>query len=155
MGRTINIERNKIDYFLTDIMPVEVSELFSYGKFYEYLLEHQKEINEIIHELMKEKTSGNQYLFNGGNWASAPLKYNILKGVNQQREINLVQPISALNIYFFIECYQKEILSYLENNCYFSLRYHSKNNNLYYKRKSNCTNNDYNIIYIYRRNCNT
>lgn len=98
MGRTINIERNKIDYFLTDIMPVEVSELFSYGKFYEYLLEHQKEINEIIHELMKEKTSGNQYLFNGGNWASAPLKYNILKGVNQQREINLVQPISALNM---------------------------------------------------------
>lgn len=137
MGRTINIERNKIDYFLTDIMPVEVSELFSYGKFYEYLLEHQKEINEIIHELMKEKTSGNQYLFNGGNWASAPLKYNILKGVNQQREINLAQPISALNIYFFIECYQKEILSYLENNCYFSLRYHRKNNNLYYKRKSN------------------
>ena len=137
MGRTINIERNKIDYFLTDIMPVEVSELFSYGKFYEYLLEHQKEINEIIYELMKEKTSGNQYLFNGGNWASAPLKYNILKGVNQQREINLVQPISALNIYFFIECYQKEILSYLENNCYFSLRYHRKNNNLYYKRKSN------------------
>lgn len=137
MGRTINIERNKIDYFLTDIMPVEVSELFSYGKFYEYLLEHQKEINEIIHELMKEKTSGNHYLFNGGNWASAPLKYNILKGVNQQREINLVQPISALNIYFFIECYQKEILSYLENNCYFSLRYHRKNNNLYYKRKSN------------------
>lgn len=137
MGRTINIERNKIDYFLTDIMPVEVSELFSYGKFYEYLLEHQKEINEIIHELMKEKTSGNQYLFNGGNWASAPLKYNILKGVNQQREINLVQPISALNIYFFIECYQKEILSFLENHCYFSLRYHRKNNNLYYKRKSN------------------
>ena len=137
MGRTINIERNKIDYFLTDIMPVEVSELFSYGKFYEYLLEHQKEINEIISELMKEKSSGKQYLFNGGNWASAPLKFNILKGVNQQREINIVQPISALNIYLFIECYQKEILSYFENNCFFSLRYHRKNNNLYYKRRSN------------------
>ena len=32
-----NIERNKLDYLLTDIMPVEVSELFSYSKFYEYL----------------------------------------------------------------------------------------------------------------------
>lgn len=137
MGKTINIERNKIDYLLTDIMPVEVSELFSYGKFYEYLMEHQNDVNKIINELMKEKSSGKKYLFNGGNWASAPLKINILKGVNQQREINLVQPISALNIYFFIECYQKEILTYLENNCYFSLRYHRKNNNLYYKRKNN------------------
>ena len=49
----------------------------------------------------------------------------------------MAQPISALNIYFFIECYQKEILSFLENNNCFSLRYHRKNNDLFYKRKTN------------------
>ena len=83
------------------------------------------------------KASGKEYLFNGGKWASTPLKYNILKGVDGVREINLTQPISAINIYLFIECYQKEILDFLENNNCFSLRYHRKNNDLFYKRKSN------------------
>lgn len=136
MGQNNNIERNKIDYLLTDIMPVEISELFSYGKFYEFLLKHHKEINCIVKELIKAKSSGKELLFNGGKWASTPLKYNILKGIDSSREINLTQPISALNIYFFIECYQKEILSCLENNNCFSLRYHRKNNDLFYKRKS-------------------
>ena len=75
-------------------------------------------------------------------WLSTPLKYNILKGVDGFREINLVQPISALNIYFFVECYQKEILDCLENNNCFSLRYHRKNNDLYYKRKTNSKRNE-------------
>lgn len=135
MGSKNNIERNKIDYILTDIMPVETSELFSFGKFYEYLSDHHKELNDIIEELIKLKAK-NAMMFNGGIWASTPLKYNILKGVNGAREINIVQPISALNIYFFIECYQKEILNYLENNNRFSLRYHRKNNDLYYRCKS-------------------
>ncbi|SEL33354.1 RNA-directed DNA polymerase [Ruminococcus albus] len=135
MGSKNNIERNKIDYILTDIMPVETSELFSFGKFYEYLSEHHKELNGILEELLKLKAR-NVYMFNGGIWASTPLKYNILKGVNGAREINIVQPSSALNIYFFIECYQKEILDYLENNNRFSLRYHRKNNDLYYRCKS-------------------
>jgi len=135
MGLKNNIERNKIDYILTDIMPVETSELFSFGKFYEYLSDHHKELNDIFEELIKLK-SKNAMMFNGGIWASTPLKYNILKGTNGAREINIVQPISALNIYFFIECYQKEILDYLENNNRFSLRYHRKNNDLYYRCKN-------------------
>lgn len=137
MGRSNNIERNKIDYLLTDIMPVEISELFSYGKFYEFLLENQRELDSIVDDIMKTKSQGEKLPFNGGSWASTPLKYNILKGVEGSREINLTQPISALNIYFFIECYQKEILSFLENNSYFSLRYHRKNNDLFYKRRTN------------------
>lgn len=136
MAKYMNIERNKLDYILTDIMPVEVSELFSYGKFYEFLLDHQKELNNIVGEMLKLKAKG-KILFLDGKWSSTPLKYNILKGVDGFREINLVQPISALNIYFFVECYQKEILDYLENNNCFSLRYHRKNDDLYYKRKTN------------------
>ena len=69
-------------------------------------------------ELLKIKSKGKEKLFNGGWWASTPLKYNILKGVSGTRELNLVQPISALNIFLFIECYQKEILGFLENNHY-------------------------------------
>lgn len=137
MEHSNNIERNKIDYLLTDIMPVEISELFSYGKFYEFLLENQRELDSIVDDIMKTKSQGEKLPFNGGAWASTPLKYNILKGVDGSREINLTQPISALNIYFFIECYQKEILSFLENNSYFSLRYHRKNNDLFYKRRTN------------------
>lgn len=38
-------------------------------------------------------------------------------------------------MYFFIECYQKEILDTLEGNSCFSLRYHRKNSELYYKRR--------------------
>ena len=45
-----NIERNKLDYILTDIMPVEVSELFSYSKFYEYLLSKQSTLDDIVSE---------------------------------------------------------------------------------------------------------
>lgn len=137
MEHSNNIERNKIDYLLTDIMPVEISELFSYGKFYEFLLENQRELDSIVDDIMKTKSQGVKLPFNGGAWASTPLKYNILKGMDGSREINLTQPISALNIYFFIECYQKEILSFLENNSYFSLRYHRKNNDLFYKRRTN------------------
>ena len=85
-----------------------------------------------------KKCDNNEVLFYGnGVWATAPLKYNILKGTNSLREINLVQPLSALNIYLFVECYQKEILSYLKENSIYSLRYHRKNPNLYYKEKTN------------------
>ena len=97
MGKN-NIERNKLDYLLTDIMPVEISELFSYREFYDFLTEEKEELKIIKDELLKIKSKGKEKLFNGGWWASTPLKYNILKGVSGTRELNLVQPISALNI---------------------------------------------------------
>ena len=116
MGKSYNIERNRLDYLLTDIMPVEVSELFSFGKFYEYILSRQNEIDDIIHKMRESKAKNSETPFSGnwGTWASTPLKYSILKGTNGTRELNLVQPIAALNMYFFIECYQKEILMILK-----------------------------------------
>lgn len=138
MSKTkVNIERNRMDYLLTDIMPVELSELFSFGKFYDYLFLRQDEVEKIIQDMKKMKAGNNEVPFEGnwGDWASIPLKYNILKGTNDTRELNLVQPIAALNIYLFIECYQKEILDCLEENACFSLRYHRKNHDLYYRKK--------------------
>lgn len=134
-----NIERNKLDYLLTDIMPVEISELFSYAKFYEYLLTQQSNLDKILSHMRLLKAENAETPFKGGDWgswATTPLKFNILKGTNSVRELNLVQPLSAMNIYFFVECYQKEILDNLSNNACFSLRYHRKNSDLFYKQKS-------------------
>ncbi|WP_458255956.1 RNA-directed DNA polymerase [Dysosmobacter welbionis] len=134
-----NIERNKLDYILTDIMPVEVSELFSYSKFYEYLLSKQSTLDDIVSQMHAMKAENSETPFSGGkwgNWATSPLKFNILKGTDSIRELNLVQPLSAMNIYFFVECYQKELLDILSNNACFSLRYHRKNSDLFYRRKS-------------------
>ena len=131
-----NIERNRLDFLLTDIMPVEISELFSFGKFYDYLLTKQSDLDKIINEMRQLKARNFEIPFTGGqwgNWASTPLKFGILKGTRATRELNLVHPLAAMNIYFFIECYQKEILDTLEGNSCFSLRYHRKNSELYYK----------------------
>lgn len=132
-----NIERNKLDYLLTDIMPVEVSELFSFSKFYEYLLSKQSTLDDIVSKMRAMKAENSETPFAGGkwgNWATSPLKFNILKGTDSIRGLNLVQPLSAMNIYFFVECYQKELLDILSNNSCFSLRYHRKNSDLFYRR---------------------
>lgn len=134
-----NIERNRLDFLLTDIMPVEISELFSFGKFYEYLLTKQSDLDKIIHDMRELKAKNAEIPFTGthwGNWASTPLKFEILKGTQATRGLNLVHPLAAMNMYFFIECYQKEILDMLEDNSCFSLRYHRKNSDLYYKQRS-------------------
>lgn len=33
-----NIERNQLDYFLTDVLPTELSDRFTYIYFYKYLI---------------------------------------------------------------------------------------------------------------------
>lgn len=134
MNKNKGIERNRLDYLLTDIMPVEVSELFSFNQFYNYLILHEKELKSIIDDLYKSKAKNNSVMFQKA-WATMPLKYNVVKGISSKRELNLIQPLSALNLYLFIECYQKEILRNLEDNAVFSLRYHKKNTDLYYKKK--------------------
>lgn len=132
------LERNKLDYILTDLLPVELSELFSFKAFYDFLIQkkNQKVLNEIIETIKITKASNNQKLFQG-RWDTQPLKYSILKGANSLRQMSLIQPLSALNLYIFIECYQKDILTYFEKEHCFSLRYHKKSNDLFFKGKTN------------------
>ena len=68
-----------------------------------------------------------------------PLRYNILKGNDSLRRMSLIQPFSALNIYLFMECFEKDILYFFEENHRFSIRYHRKCNDLYYKTRSSKT----------------
>lgn len=131
------IERNKLDFILSELLPVEISELFSFRSFYNFLIrkENNSILSDMIEELKKEQAKSNTVLFKD-KWATAPLKFDILKGVNSLRKMSLIQPLSALNIYLFIECYQKRILDLFEKNHCFSIRYHRKSNDLYYKTRS-------------------
>lgn len=130
------LERNRLDYILTDLLPVEVSELFSFSQLYSFLLEksNQQVLNKLICQLKKKKAEGNSILFKDG-WSTKPLKYRILKGNNTTREMSIIQPFSAINILLFIECYQREILYFFEKHHFFSIRYHRKNSSLLYKSK--------------------
>ncbi len=129
------LERNKLDFILTDLLPVELSELFSFKEFYDFLnqKENRKIIVKIVEETKKNKALNNK-IFVGG-WDTQPLKYSILKGTNSFRKISIIQPLSVINLYIFIEVYQKDILTYFEKEHCFSLRYHKKNSDLYYKGK--------------------
>lgn len=59
------LERNKLDFILTDTLPVEVSELFSFSQFYNFLLnkEQHKNLNTIIETIKRKKALSNQTMF--------------------------------------------------------------------------------------------
>ena len=128
------LERNKLDYILTDLLPVEMSELVSFASLYNYLLEKPQQtiIKDILKQINVDKSKGKAKVFDSC-WSTMPLKYNIIKTTESMREMSIIQPFSAINLYLFIECYQKEILEYLRKNHDFSIRYQKKNTDLYYK----------------------
>jgi hypothetical protein len=133
------LERNKLDYILTDLLPVELSELFSFRPFYDFLME--KDRRKTLYSLskkLKEAQAESKGIMFFGSWATMPFKYNILKGNDSLREMSVMQPLSALNLYLFMECYQKDILNFFNNHNCFSIRYHEKNSDLYYKTRSKC-----------------
>lgn len=129
------IERNRLDYLITDLLPAELPEQFSFFHFYQYLIaQKQTELTKCIEDIKQTRTEGHMLLFEN-NWATKPFKYRIMKGSDSYREMSIIQPFSALNVYFFIELYQKNILFELERNHGFSIRYHKKRADLYYKRR--------------------
>ncbi len=130
------LEREKLDFILTDTLPVEISELFSFSQFYNFLLnkEQQKQIKLITEKLKQTCALSNKKMFEN-KWSAKPLKYKILKGTDSYREMSIINPFSALNLFFFMECYQKDILNFFEKEHCFSIRYHKKNTDLYYKSK--------------------
>jgi len=135
------LERNRLDYLLTDLLPVELSELFSFRPLYEYMLKNENAatLANLRDELKIQKAKGYELFDN--NWASTPLTYNIMKGANSTRKMSLLQPISAINVWLFVEAYQNDLLSFFENNSCFSIRYHKKNTELYYKTKMKSVTN--------------
>lgn len=130
-----NLKRNQLVYLLTDILPNELSDRFTYSHFYEYLVKRSNDVDEMLKQLEKTKarTDG---MFQGKKWTSMPLKYSIMKELHTVREMSLVQPLAALEILLFVGVYQKELLNLLDKNACFSLRYHHRNNDLCYKNRN-------------------
>lgn len=131
-----NIERNQLDYILTDVLPTELSEQFSYLYFYEYLNNKNSEIESIVERIVKTKNENKEVFSGDKNWVTMPLVYTIMKQLHTERSISLLQPLGAMQLFLFISAYQKEMLTLLQKNSVFSLRYHRRNNDLSYKNKN-------------------
>ena len=99
-----NIKRNQLDYLLTDVLPTELSDRFTYSYFYDYLMSQKHDLDRIHGLLTSQKNkNGSDVLFSGSsNWVSAPLKYTIMKQLHDEREISLLQPLAALELFLFI-----------------------------------------------------
>ena len=105
--KNTNIRRNQLDYLITDTMPVELPELYSLYRFYQYLFEKKaaKNLKSAKKNLLKIKHENKNIMFNDPTWSTAPLKFKIIKNQKTTRTLSLIQPLSAINIYFFIIIY--------------------------------------------------
>lgn len=128
--KNINIKRNELDIIVTDLKPIEVSKIYTIKYFYSYLGSKKKELDKIICEIKKTIFENKNRIFEKG-WHAAPLKYNIVKATGDLRTLSILNPLSMIEVYIFISIYNKEIISFFDNPV-FSIRYHTKNNNLYY-----------------------
>lgn len=127
------IKRNELDIIITDMKPVEVSRIFTLKYFYDFLITNNKELTKLTNKLWETKYS-KEKIFD--KWHAAPLKFKVDKGNNELRTISLLHPVSMIEIFFFVKLYNDEILDCLKRNNQFSLRYHTRNNSLYYKEST-------------------
>lgn len=122
-----NMQRNKLDIILTDLQPVETPKIYTSRYFYDFLIKSKSMKRIIICPNDPEK----------GNispaWHASPLKYHILKDNNEMRELSYINPISMIEVYCFLDEYEKQLLDTIDTNL-FSIRCHKKNNDLYYKK---------------------
>lgn len=150
-----NLRRDNLDYILTDTTPVETSELFTYTYFYNYLHKNKKQLDLILSQIKDQEVNvfkGVVPFSNSGSdtrsWITTPLHFNIVKPDGKSlRKMSIPQPLSVINLYFFISLYQKDVLNLLEKPVY-SIRYQSRNSDLIYKSKSRTSL----IDYQYKRN---
>ncbi len=131
---TKNIQRNSLDYIVTDLIPYEISRMINLNSFYSFLCKEYKRLDNVIQGIKESAASNDRIVFSSAI-SSMPLKYKILKSENKYREIFLLQPVALLNVYAFVEIFQKIILAILSENCAFSIRYHKNNYRLNYINK--------------------
>jgi hypothetical protein len=125
--KTKGMKRNSLDIIMTDMRPVELPKIFTLKYFYRYLSRNSKATRDIIAGL-----DINQKDPFGKEWHAAPLKYHIIKKNNELREMSLPNPLSMIEVFCFIEKYEKELLDYLGKES-FSIRKHKRNKSLYYR----------------------
>lgn len=122
------MKRNSLDIIMTDLRPVELPKIFTLKYFYRYLSRNSKATRDVLAGL-----DVNQKDPFGKEWHAAPLKYHIIKKNNDLREMSLPNPVSMIEVFCFIEKYEKELIVYFGKNS-FSIRKHKKNRSLYFRR---------------------
>lgn len=130
-----NIKRDFLDIIITDSLPNELPIIFSLYNFYEYLETKKVSIDNIKNELIDNLTN-KQTIFSDGNWDSTPLKFSIKKSDYHIRELSIPSPIAMFVVHLFLSVYEKDILSTMKLKSIFSIRYHTKNNHLYYRKRT-------------------
>jgi len=139
--KTKQLRRDTLDYIVTDSTPVEISELFTYTYLYEYMHANSREVSSITQEIANKYVN----VFKPGvpfegegpgiGWKTTPLNFHIVKADgHSKRKMSIPQPVSVMNMYYFISLYQKDVLNLFENPVY-SVRYHRRNIDLVYKRR--------------------
>lgn len=124
------MKRNSLDIIMTDLRPVELPKIFTLKYFYRYLSRNTKVTKDILSGL--DENEKDPF---GKEWHASPLKFHIIKTNNELRELSLPNPISMIEVFCFIDRYEKDLLIYLGKDS-FSIRTHKKNNSLYYRKNN-------------------
>lgn len=124
-------KRQAEDYILTDLLPVEKGNYYTHKFFYEFLL------TKNLQHLIKNCNFSSEKLCKP-NFHAAPLKFRIRKK-NGFRELSILNPLSIIESYFFIQVFGNNIIqiSSKENN--YSQRTPEKVKQLLYKHKNGQT----------------
>lgn len=128
------LKRNELDVIITDLLPVEISEIFTYTNFYHFLNENKSILRNIESKFLNAKYT-NERVFSSHRISATPIKYEVYKNNKSTRTLSILSPISALQIYVFVKLFSESILNKLKQNNCFSVRYHTSKKSLYYLRK--------------------
>lgn len=120
------LNRQIEDYILTDLLPAEKGNFYTHSYFYDFLIENN------INKLCKRNTLTSNKLGNQRFHAS-PLKYKVRKKEGF-REISLLNPLSVVESFFFIQCFGTTILNTINNKNLYGQRIAKKNKKLLYKK---------------------
>lgn len=119
------------DYILTDLMPVEKGNFYTHSFFYDYLVKNNIK-NYCRRTVLSENKLGNQ------NFHAAPLKYKI-KNKESFREISLLNPLSIVESFFFIQCFGDTIINMIDAKNLYGQRIAKKTKSLLYKKNNGQT----------------
>lgn len=122
-------KRNQLDIILTDLQPNEVPQIYTLKNFYNYLV-----TNKVMKRISRDKNEDEKKF--DSSCMAAPLKIFVLKDNNEYREISFINPLSMMEVYLYLERYEKIILNFFKKDS-FSIRTHRKRDNLLFKRVNN------------------
>lgn len=118
---------------MTDLLPYEKGNHFTHRYLYEYIQQNKKYYKKSLKNILKRDS------FFSSQWHSAPHQFKITKKNNDFRVISLINPLGLIQSLLFIEIFETDIMSILQNQKDFSARKSLRRNDLVYKKDKNQT----------------